>query len=306
MPTDNLYRYQSYKVLAPLPILKFRRHAHHCLLSSACLRRTISALKGQDMDANQRSQENNQTDNGANEKWNPGAKGKTTDGPLDHAQDALALGGSGARQQGEQHSGQMGTQQSGMGPGNQEGGEQAQRSGSTTELPGGSMQSQQSGGSGPVKGITDSHQQQMEQRSDAYGKLEQPVGGRSGDPQGSLANRQSAGATGASSAQGSRQATPGDSAKPSLGPQRGTIGASESTDRAGSEADSRKDAEPAVHESNDAAGGYPRSPGGANRLNADEKMSDDTGFSNRQPPIDEGSKQAQQSNVGRRDDMTAD
>jgi hypothetical protein len=35
-----------------------------------------------------------------------------------------------------------------------------------------------------------------------------------------------------------------------------------------------------VHESNDAAGGYPRSPGGANKLAADEKMDDDTGFSN--------------------------
>jgi hypothetical protein len=62
-------------------------------------------------------------------------------------------------------------------------------------------------------------------------------------------------------------------------------------------------------ESNDAAGGYPRSPGGANQLAADRKMDDDTGLSNtaNQPrPIDEGSKQAEQSNVGRRDDMTAD
>jgi hypothetical protein len=34
-----------------------------------------------------------------------------------------------------------------------------------------------------------------------------------------------------------------------------------------------------VHESNDAAGGYPRSPGGANKLAGDRKMDDDTGFS---------------------------
>ena len=62
-------------------------------------------------------------------------------------------------------------------------------------------------------------------------------------------------------------------------------------------------------ESNDAAGGYPRSPGGANQLAADQKMDDDTGLSNtvnRQPPVDERLKQSEQSNVGRRDDMTAD
>ena len=34
-----------------------------------------------------------------------------------------------------------------------------------------------------------------------------------------------------------------------------------------------------VHQSNDAAGGYPRSPGGANKLAGDRKMDDDTGFS---------------------------
>jgi hypothetical protein len=34
-----------------------------------------------------------------------------------------------------------------------------------------------------------------------------------------------------------------------------------------------------VHESNDAAGGYPKSPAGANRLAGDRKMDDDTGFS---------------------------
>lgn len=65
----------------------------------------------------------------------------------------------------------------------------------------------------------------------------------------------------------------------------------------------------AGRESNDAAGGYPRSPGGANELAADSKMDDDTGLSNtanRQQPVDQGARQAEQSNVGRRDDMTAD
>jgi hypothetical protein len=64
-----------------------------------------------------------------------------------------------------------------------------------------------------------------------------------------------------------------------------------------------------VHESNDAAGGYPRSPGGASQLAADRKMDDDTGLSNtvnKQPPLDERARQAEQSNVGRRSDMTAD
>lgn len=63
------------------------------------------------------------------------------------------------------------------------------------------------------------------------------------------------------------------------------------------------------HDSNDAAGGYPRSPGGANELAADQKMDDDTGLSNTanaQQPVDAGARQAGQSNVGRRDDMTAD
>ena len=65
----------------------------------------------------------------------------------------------------------------------------------------------------------------------------------------------------------------------------------------------------AGRESNDAAGGYPRSPGGANQLAADQKMDDDTGLSNtvnQDPPADERARQAQQSNVGRRSDMTAD
>ena len=49
--------------------------------------------------------------------------------------------------------------------------------------------------------------------------------------------------------------------------------------------------------------------GGANRLSADEDMDDDTGLSNtanRQSAVDQGSHQASQSNVGRRDDGTPD
>jgi hypothetical protein len=64
----------------------------------------------------------------------------------------------------------------------------------------------------------------------------------------------------------------------------------------------------APKESNDLAGGLPRSPG-TSHLAADEKMDDDTGLSNTvntQQPIDQGTRQAQQSNVGRRSDGTPD
>lgn len=78
---------------------------------------------------------------------------------------------------------------------------------------------------------------------------------------------------------------------------------------AGSAGDDVRKDKLAVHESNDAAGGYPRSPGGANQLVADRKMDDDTGLSNSvntEQPVDEGLRQAHQSNVGRRSDMTPD
>jgi hypothetical protein len=107
----------------------------------------VRARKETTMDAIQRSELNNQTNNGANEKWTPGAKGNTKDDgkPLDHTYP--------------------------QGHGVQQAGNQAQ----------GNMQSQMSGGSGPVQGITDSHQRQMEQKSAAYGMLEQPVGHRPKD-----------------------------------------------------------------------------------------------------------------------------
>jgi len=52
----------------------------------------------------------------------------------------------------------------------------------------------------------------------------------------------------------------------------------------------------------------PTQPAG-NKLPADDKMDDDTGLSNRAnkpPPVDEGTRQEQQSNVGRRSDGTPD
>jgi hypothetical protein len=66
---------------------------------------------------------------------------------------------------------------------------------------------------------------------------------------------------------------------------------------------------PSQHRSNNPAGGMPPSPGGK-RLAADQDMDEDSGLSNRQnrqsAERDEGSRQSQQSNVGRRSDGTPD
>jgi hypothetical protein len=266
------------------------------------------------MDAIQRSEFNNQTNNGANEKWTPGSKGDTKDEgqPLDHTYPQ----GAGAQQ----------------------------------AAPGGNVQGQLSGGSGAVQGITDSHQRQMEQKSGAYGLLDQPVGhrpkdsgvnlneqrdmrrddGRTGNLQGST---QGGGMHGPDSrvppsamsgSMGSRQsgAQGGGMAGPQGGNGQEAQRGNTQLDVAGSRSASNQHADaggvhqsndvagglprspgntgadhaashdrtgsqtgpggaergPEVHDSNDAAGGYPRSPGYANRLSGDENMDDDTGF----------------------------
>ena len=93
------------------------------------------------------------------------------------------------------------------------------------------------------------------------------------------------------------------------GTQQGATVGQDSTDRTGSQTGggNAQQVEPGQRQSNDLAGGLPRSPGTSN-LSADRDMDDDTGLSNRvnQPQIDEGSKQMAQSNVGRRSDMTPD
>ncbi|MFS2217918.1 hypothetical protein ACCD08_25725 [Telluria sp. Tellsp104] len=313
------------------------------------------------MDANQRSEANNQTNNGANEKWTPGSEGASADRgqPLDHTYPQ----GTGVQQQGNQQRDIMGGQ---GGVGGREYGEDA-------GIPGGSMDNQINGGSGAVQGITDSHQRQMEQKSGAYGLLEQAVGHRPKDsgvdlnqqrdmhrdvvrgnlpsqsaqqpdlqggslsdsrgnlqasthtqgggmhgprselpsqpPRGSMGNRQSAsgatqgggmpgpGAAGGHEAQrgntqldvaGSRSMSNQNSdvggvhqsndVAGGLPRSPGNTGA-DSTDRQGSQTGSTASAGgPAVHKSNDAAGGYPRSPGFANKLHGDDNMDDDTGF----------------------------
>ncbi len=99
--------------------------------------------------------------------------------------------------------------------------------------------------------------------------------------------------------------------------QSGTLGVSRqgapetqgSTERTGSQTGHAQQGEPGQRQSNDAAGGYPRSPAGKH-LAADDKMDDDTGLSNtanrQSTEIDEGTRQSRQSNVGRRSDGTPD
>ena len=106
------------------------------------------------MDSTKRIVPNNQADYGANEKDTPGAKGVTRDGPLDHTYPNAA-----SRQQGNSAR-------------DDSGGNMAR---------GDTMQGQQTGGSGTTQGETDSHQRQMEMHSDAWGKLDQPVGNRQRD-----------------------------------------------------------------------------------------------------------------------------
>lgn len=170
------------------------------------------------MDANQRSESNNQTNNGANEKWTPGSKGNTTSGPDDHTYPQGA-----AQQAGLPGSSQQGVQGAGEGPAGTDAGwfnrDDSRAPTTSGELQGGSMQSQQTGGSGPQQGITDSHQRQMEMHSEAWGKLEQPVGHRPSDSGTDLlahpANQQG-------NSQAAQQMNPQNPAQPEL--QGGSLG----------------------------------------------------------------------------------
>ena len=173
------------------------------------------------MDANQRSEFNNQTNNGANEKWTEGATGKSAENgaPLDHTYPQ----GLGVQQQGNQGRDVMGTQQSGMGPGAAPEGMGGRANDSDAGILGGSMETQVNGGSGAVQGITDSHQRQSEQKSGAYGMLEQPLGHRARDSGTDLnhgSNMQQDDARGQLPSQSVRQA---DLQGGSLGPRGGNL-----------------------------------------------------------------------------------
>ncbi|UOD30537.1 hypothetical protein INH39_01955 [Massilia violaceinigra] len=181
------------------------------------------------MNSNQRSEGNNQSSNGANEKPESSSRGGTVEkDKLNQSQQSGTLGGS----------------------------QQADR------LPG----SPQPGGIGGAQ------------------------------QSGSLGDSQQSGGLG-----GSKQQQGGSQQGAQIGQQ--------STERSGSQTGSQQQGLPGQHQSNDVAGGMPKSPGGK-RLSADQDMDDDTGLSNRQnrqsADLDEGSRQSQQSNVGRRSDGTPD
>lgn len=244
------------------------------------------------MDANQRSESNNQTNNGANEKDRQGAS----------------------------------QQRAGSGSG---------MAHPHVDRP----EDHPLASTGAAQGNTDSHQRQMEMHSDAWGKLEQPVGERKnaqgtsvdergrhegvvsntgsnvtrgteagvpGVQQGDIyGNRQGAGAidenradtqdASASRIQQSvdrhasqtgedrRETAPDDIHKSnnvSGGLPRSPGNSGPRNENPGWQPGGSMQADPdRVHESNDAAGGYPRSPAGANKLAGDRKMDDDTGFS---------------------------
>jgi hypothetical protein len=79
------------------------------------------------------------------------------------------------------------------------------------------MQTQQTGGSGPQQGITDSFQQGMAERSGAYGQLEQPVGNRPKDSGVSLPGNQQSG-----NSQATERMNPQNANQPEL--QGGSLG----------------------------------------------------------------------------------
>jgi len=175
------------------------------------------------MDANQRSEFNNQTNNGANEKWTPGSKGNTSSGPMDHTypkgpEDQQVIRGDNEMQGAEDPS-RMGQQEAAAEDGGRADYETTLPRAIPDDLPGGSLQSQQTGGSGPQQGITDSHQRQMEQHSQAWGLLEQPVGHR---PKDSGTDLRAHPANVAGHTQDTAVMNPHDAAQPEL--QGGSLG----------------------------------------------------------------------------------
>lgn len=120
-------------------------------------------------------------------------------------------------------------------------------------------------------------------------------------------SQQQGGAQQSDSQQGAEN--PGSQRQESIGHHQGSHVGQESTDRSGSQTGSQQQGQ-AAQRVDPGSGSHPHSPAGSH-LAADQNMDDDTGFSNRanrQTPddIDDGGRQQQQSNVGRRSDMTPD
>jgi hypothetical protein len=209
------------------------------------------------MNSNQRSEGNNQSNNGGNELDMNSARAGTADrNNIDPAT--------------QQRSGELGSEQSDAQSRQQQSG--TDRAGG---LQSGGMQSgsQQSGGQQSGSPSTD-------RQSDTQHGTYQETGGQ-----------------------------PSGAHQP--GYQNADAGNQQSMDRKGSQTDTSQQRQGTAqeHQSNDLAGGLPKSPAG-NRMSADEKMNDDTGLSNtanREPSeLDQNLRQDRQSNVGRRSDGTPD
>jgi hypothetical protein len=210
--------------------------------------------------------------------------------------------------------------------------------GKHSHTPGGSMQNEMGGGSGTVQGITDSHQRVMDQqKSGAYGILEEPVGHQRGTSAVNVNAPQHGGGSMQSASQGSSSGTSGggmhgpQSAPTSLnagssagnrqqgsslyvsdnsvrsgggmrGPLSGSQGNGQEAQRGNTQlgvsgshsmANQNSDAG-GVHESNDVAGGLPRSPGNTGAQRA--ATSTDRAGSQTGPGGAEGGPPAHESN----------
>lgn len=235
------------------------------------------------MNSNQRSEGNNQSNNGANELDMNSARAGTAD------RDNLAPA--------TRRSGELGSEQSGKPAGNQQAGQFAQGGQGQGSVQSGSPQSgsQQSGGQ--QSGSPGSDRNPAIHGGTYQETGTQPSGAHQPGYQNADRGNEQSGQRDMSS---NRDSLPG--------------GSKQSTDRSGSQtgntaANAPRQGGTDDRQSNDAAGSYPMSPGGS-RQSADQKMDDDTGLSNtanRQvPDLDPRERQEQQSNVGRRSDGTPD
>lgn len=220
------------------------------------------------MDANQRSEFNNQTNNGANEKGTPAAKPRDDTG-TGMAQPDLTGAAAAPELIPDSHDRQMATHSIAWGelvdrPADGRDGQPA--SATRTVSPG-----TEAGMPGAQYGDTDGNRQSApENRADLVDASNSKVQ-RSTDREGSQTG-----------AEGREQGVQDihQSNDVAGGLPRSPGGTGPRTEGEGYQTGGSMSAEPnPVHESNDAAGGYPRSPGGANKLAGDRKMDDDTGFS---------------------------
>lgn len=324
------------------------------------------------MNSNQRSQDNNQTDNMANEKSVSSSRGGTTEnyskqssaegtgmpgggskksdttppqGGSRQSQDSAPAGQqpladglsqqaqgrpdlqSGAKPSGQSKGGSTlygtGQGQHAQSSGGHEGADtrdQPMKEGAGMPVQGDVGRSAQTGGSGTgLEGTGQSAGTQDSGQRDAQrkGNQQSGAGGMGGQPQGGGKMGQASQAQGEDRSRQSSEQQGGASRDSSAGSAQ-LSGSSDSantdnTGRAASQTGNQQMGNDLYDDvgnqrySNDSAGGMPRSPAGS-RMGAEQDMNDDTGLSNtaNKQQVDMGTKQEQQSNVGRRSDGTPD